>query len=264
MTRFFKTNAAAFLILLPLVTGCGSKVTAPGGDVTAQTADDLAVQTATSLTVVGGDFQIALGATPQAPAAGARRARLARAAWDTTFTWNGITYEASRTFYDPLDNEMPEWGPIAWWMRWTSRAYGTYEGPRDTAHVGHDAVLDFHGINVALDTVRADGMCRDTLENRFRSLDGLRTRYFYWVSSTTIDAVRILKSTLSTGGWPISGTVTYVVSADRLRSNSRTDVEAHLDATVVVTFNGTVEPEIVVNGTYRYRWNMQTGAITRA
>jgi hypothetical protein len=264
MTRLFKACAPAFLILLPLMTGCGSRVTAPGGDLTAQTADDLAIQTATSLTVVGGDVQIALSATPQTSQAGARQARPARAAWDTTFSWNGITYEASRTYYDALDNAMPDYGPLAWWMRWTSRAYGTYEGPRDTAGVGHDALLDFHGIYIGQDTVRADGMCRDTLDNRFRSLDGLRVRYFYWVSSTTVEAVRILKSTLPAGGWPISGTVTYAVSADRLRSNSRTDVEAHLDATVVVTFNGTPEPEIVVNGTYRYRWNMQTGTVTRA
>jgi len=263
MTRFPKAGTTAFLLLLPLIVGCGSKVTAPGTGMSAQTADDLAIQTATSLTIVGGDVQYALSTTPQAPPAGARRARPARAVWDTSFTWNGITYEASRTFYDALDNELPEYGPMAWWMRWTSRAYGTYEGPRDTASVGHDALLDFHGIYFGQDTVQVDGICRDTLENTFRSLDGLRVRYFYWVSSTAVDAVRILKSTIPTGGWPINGTVTYAVSADRLRSNNRADVEAHLDATVVVTFNGTPQPEIVVNGTYRYRWNMQTGAVTR-
>jgi len=264
VTRSLKACTTAFLLLLPLIAGCGSKVTAPGGGMTAQTADDLAVQTATSLTMVGGDVQYALSTTPQASAAGARQARPARAVWDTSFTWNGITYEASRTFYDALDNELPDYGPLATRMRWTSRAYGTYEGPRDTASIGHDALLDFRGIQFAQDTIRADGICRDTLQNTFRSLDGLRVRYFYWVSSTAVDAVRILKSTLSTGGWPISGTVTYAVSADRLRSNSRADVEVHFDATVVVNFNGTPEPEIVVNGTYRYRWNMQTGAITRA
>ena len=55
-----------------------------------------------------------------------------------------------------------------------------------------------------------------------------------------------------------------MVSADRLRSTSRADVEVHIDATVVVTFNGTSQPEIVVNGTWRYRWNMVTGVVIRA
>jgi hypothetical protein len=195
--------------------------------------------------------------------AGARQAVPARAAWDTTIVWNGLSYEASRIFYDALDNELPDYGPLAVRMRWTSRAYGAYQGPRDTATVGHDAVLDVRGIQVAQDTVRFDGVCRDTLLNTFRSLDGLRVRYFYWVSELTVDRVRILKSTLP-GGYPIDGTATYVVSADRLRSNNRSDVEVHFDAVVVVTFNGTNEPEIVVNGTYRYRWNLQTGQITRA
>ena len=77
-------------------------------------------------------------------------------------------------------------------------------------------------------------------------------------------AVRRLKNAGPTNGWPLSGTVTYVVSADRLRSNNRADVEAHFDATVVVTFDGTSQPLIVVNGAWRYRWNMVTGAITRA
>ncbi len=197
-------------------------------------------------------------------AATARLASPARAVWDTSFTWNGITYEASRTFYDALDNELPGYGPLAVRMRWTSRAYGTYQGPRDTASVGHAATLDLRGLQAGQDTVRLDGVCRDTLQNTFRSLDGLRVRYFFWTSGMTVEAVRILKSTLSAGGWPISGTVTYLVSADRLRSRDQTDVEVRFEATVVVTFNGTSEPEIVVNGTYRYRWNMQTGQVTRA
>jgi hypothetical protein len=262
MPRSFRP--ATLLLLLPLLAGCGSKVMAPGSGMTSQTADDLAIQTATSLTLVGTDVEYAIASTPQSSQARAREVRPARAAWDTSFTWYGITYQASRTFYDALGTELPGYGPLAVRMRWTSRAWGSYEGPRDTATVGHDALLDFRGIEFAQDTVRIDGIGRDTLENRFRSLDGLRIRYFYWESSTTVDAVRILKSTLGSGGWPISGTITYGVSADRLRSNSRTDVEAHLDATVVVTFNGTVQPEIVINGTWRYRWNMQTGAVTRA
>jgi hypothetical protein len=215
------------------------------------------------MTLVGGDVQFSIASTPPSGAYSARRAAPARALWDTTIVWNGITYEASRTFYDASDNALPGWDPLAVRLRWTSRAYGTYRGPRDTASVGHDAVLDVRGIQAGVDTLTFDGQCRDTLQNTFRSLDGTRMRYFLWVSSTAVNAVKTLKSTLGTGAPPLSGTAVYVVSADRLRSNNVTDVEAHFDATVVVTFNGTVLPEIVVNGTYHYRWNLLTGTVTR-
>ena len=253
-------------LLLPalLATGCGNKVSAPGSTFTQQTADDIAVQAAASLTVVGGNVQLAMGSTPSAPPAGAREASPMRAAWDTTVTWNGLTYEASRTFYDALGNELAGYGPLAVRMRWTSRAYGTYQGVRDTASVGHAATLDFRGIEIAQDTVTINGVCRDTLQNTFRSLDGAFVRYFLWMGSSAVDDVRILKSTSSSGGWPISGSVSYAVSVDRLRSNTLGDVEVHYEVVVVVTFNGTNEPELVVNGTYRYRWNMETGQVTRA
>ena len=264
MRRRSTAAAAALLFLLPMFAGCGSKVVVPVDGFDQQAADEIAIQAATSLTIVGGDVELAMTSSPSASQAGARQARPAHALWDTTIVAGGITYEASRTFYDAAGGELAGYGPLAVRMRWTSRAYGTYEGPRDTASVGHDALLDFTGIEVAQDTVTIDGVCRDTLENRFRSLDGLRVRYFYWVSSTAVDAVRRLKNAGPSNGWPLGGTVTYVVSADRLRSSSRADVEAHFDATVVVTFNGTSQPLIVVNGAWRYRWNMVTGAITRA
>jgi hypothetical protein len=228
-----------------------------------QNADDMAIQTVAAMDVVGGDVSIAIQGTPSSPAGPARMAP-ARALWDTTFTHSGLTYEASATFFDASDNPLAGYGPLAVRLAWASRAYGTYRGERDTATVGHGAALDVHGIQAGQDTLRFDGACHDTVQNVFRSLDGTRTRYFYWVGVTTMSDVRILKSTLQSGGWPIQGSVTLVVSADRLRSNDRADVEAQFDATIVVTFNGTSQPLIAVNGAYHYRWNMQTGVITRA
>jgi hypothetical protein len=263
MRRIPQACKAALLLLLPLLGGCGNKVTAPDS-ADQQTADDLAIQTAINVTLVGGDLEFAMSSTPLAPQAGARQASPARALWDTTVVANGITYEASRTFYDAAGAPLPDYGPLAVRLRWASRAFGTFVSPRDTASVGHDAVLDVRGIQAGEDTLTFDGTCLDTLQNRFRSLDGSRVRYFYWTSSTTVSAVDRLRTAGPIDGWPLSGTVSYVVSADRLRSNDRVDVEAHVDATVVVTFNGTSQPEIVVNGTYRYRWNMLTGVVTRA
>lgn len=264
MTLPARAAALLLLLLLPLIAGCGNKVTAPGAGVDQQTADDLALQAATSLALTGGDIQFAVSSSTFAAQTGARQATPARALWDTTIVWNGITYVATRTFYDALDNALPAWDPAAVRLRWTSRAYGTYEGLRDTASVGHEAELDIRGLEAAEDTLTFDGVCRDTLENRFRSLDGLRTRYFYWVSSATARKVDRLKNAGPVDGWPLGGTMTFTVSADRLRSNARADVEAHFDATVVVTFNGTSTPDLVVDGTWHYRWNMLTGAVTRA
>jgi len=148
-------------------------------------------------------------------------------------------------------------------MAWTSRVFGTAMWPRDTVTVGHSASADFRGIEPSADTLLVDGAALDTLASSFRSYDGTQTRHFYWNSSLTAAGLRYLKSTLGRDAWPLSGTVTLVVRADRLRSNDRADVEAHLNATVVVTFNGTSQPEIVVNGVWHYRWNPGTGIVTR-
>jgi hypothetical protein len=148
-------------------------------------------------------------------------------------------------------------------MVWTSRIYGTWETPRDTGTVGHSASTEYRGIQLDTDTLVVNGAALDTLMNRFRSYSGNVTRYFYWNSALTIQDVVMLKSTLETHGCPLSGTVTLVVQADRLRSNDRGDVEKHLNATVVVTFDGTCTADIRVSGQYRYRWNMQYGTIER-
>lgn len=62
---------------------------------------------------------------------------------------------------------------------------------------------------------------------------------------------------------PLSGTATFTVDAVRYRTNARVDVDASLSGTVVVTFNGTADPEVTVDGTYHYRLNLLTGIVTR-
>ena len=269
MPRSLPFRLGALCVVAMILNGCGGD-SSTGPSTTAvdrATADDLALQTVASFNLVAGDVQVAIGGTPAAPARATPSPRVAhpyRALWDTTFVQGGITYTASRTFYDANDDPLADYGPTATWLRWTSRATGTWEGPRDTATVAHSAQLDVHGIQTTQDTLQFDGGCSDTLENRFRSYDGSRTRYFYWVSNTSIDDVRFLKSLIQLGaGWPVHGVVTIVVSADRLRSNNRLDVEAHFDAIIVVTFNATGGAIIAVNGMWFYQWNLATGQVTR-
>jgi len=263
--RRFRRMAVLLAATSLVTSGCGndSNPASPQPQVMSQeSADDVVLQTTFTLQFVGGDLEPILESQPLA-AESPSRVRPARALFDTTYAWNGLTYEATRTYYDALDMALPAYGPTAVRVHWTSRASGTVMGERDTATVGRNAALDLRGIQAGQDTLRLDGTAQDTLLSRFRSFDGTRTRYFYWTSGLTIANVRNLKSTLQTGFRPLSGTVTLVVSADRLRSNNRTDVETHLNVTVVITFNGSQQAEVVVDGRYRYLWDLDTQNVTR-
>lgn len=254
--------------LVLALAGCG-KSTSPLSshtNIDQATADDVALQTGATLENAMLDMggAVTVGAAPSAPAGASRGFSANAVMWDTTFTHGGITFEASRTFYNALGVALDAYGPTAVRLVWTSRVYGSAATVRDTLTLGRTASTEIRGIQPLQDTLLVNGSALDTLMNHFRSLDGTRMRYFYWNSALSVHDVRALKSTLSSGGWPLSGTLTFVVSADRLRSNDRADVEAHLNATVVVTFNGTSQPDVVVDGTWHYHWNLVTGAIVRA
>lgn len=254
----------ACIAVLALSGGCSSKLMTPeDSEMDQASADDFAVQAIAALAVVSDDLQGAARSTPpEAPMSA--HVRPARAMWDTTFTGaNGLSYSASRTLYDAADVEQPSWNPQVRRVNWTSTASGTAAGPQDTATVSHEAVLDLRGVEAGQDTLRFDGGCIDTLFIRFRSLDGTRTRYFLWTSVVDIASVRFLKSTVQTGR-PISGRVTFAILADRLRSYVRTDVETRIETSVAFVFNDDGTADMTVNRTFSYRWNLQTGVITRA
>ncbi len=254
--------AACAAALALAAAGCGDSPTQPTPALNQSSADDIAIQTAANVQLLNLDL---MGGAGGAGVALASRpgATPSAALWDTSFALGGLTFTASREFYDEVGTLLPGYGPTAVRMTWDSRVSGTAEWPRDTLTIGHHGITEFRGIQALAETLSVDGASSDTLMNRFRSYDGTRTRYFYWNSLLDVADVRFLKSALATQPWPLSGTLTLMVQADRLRSNDRADVEAHLTATVVVTFNGTDRPVIVVNGTWRYIWNMTTGAVTR-
>ena len=242
-----------------LAAGCGkgTRTTSPAG-LTQDAADDAALQVAVSLGVVGTD----VGAAGSAFATTAPPAGLSAAAYDTTFIRNGLTYAITRTFYDAHNDPMSGWNPLAVRMVWTSRAWGTLTGDRDTATVGHSASLDVRGIQAGADTLHVAGFSNDTLLNTFRSYDGTRTRHVHAVSDAEWSDVALLKDR-AVDPWPLSGTMTWNVSVDRLRSSDAGDVESHFDAVVVIAFDGTGTPVVTVNGAWRYRLDLLTGVVQR-
>ncbi len=239
--------------------GCG-KSTSPTNPNTAldqTSADDIAVQTQFALDQMGLDVYGARSfvTSPGTPA----RVRPLRVMWDTTVTIGTLTADVSLNFYDAQDQALAAYGPEAVKLLWTSHIYGSLTTERDTATAGHAGSLDLRGIQPADTAFTLNCTALDTLLNKFRSYDGTRTRYFYWNSSLAGTDVVWGKA----HEWPWSGTLTFTVRADRLRSWQRGDVEAHLNATVVVTFNGTGHPDVVVNGTWHYQWDMTNGTMIR-
>lgn len=261
--RAVRRVAPLMVVLAIVAIGCGSssKSTAPQTGLTQEGADDLALLASVSIDFIGGDLEGVVTTTPLGTAAVQGPARTLA---DTTYVRGSITYEASRTYYDAGDNPLAQYGPTAVRVNWISRAYGTSMGDRDTTEVGHAANISVTGIEASDDTLRFNGVAYDTLLSRFRSLDNTRMRYFLWKCQTVLADVRFLKSTLQGGPYPISGSVTFFVSADRLRSFLRTDIETHFDSILLIIFDGTTVADLVVDGKYHYTWDIETGTITRA
>lgn len=265
MNTYRAVRRLGLLLAVPmfLAAGCGddSNPTAPPGGSNQESADDVAILGVVTLDFLGGDLEGIVSTTPITGTSSAPGP--ARTLADTSYIRDGVTYEATRTYYDAADTEIP-YGPTAVRVRWTSRAQGTSIEVPDTVEVGHASALDARGIEAANDTLRINGVTYDTLLVRIRSLDNTRVVYFDWNSGVLVSDVRFLKSTLQAGPFPLSGTVTIVVSADRLRRFQRGDIESHIDAYLDITFNGTTQAEVIVNGTFRYTWNLTTGQIARA
>lgn len=257
-----KKSLVAAVAALTILSGCGTSTTQPNTSaVTQDVADDLALQTSLHLRTIGVEVDAATTAMTGAPSP-VQGTAMTRAAFDTTFVLNGITFEISRTFFGPGGELLQGYGPTAVRMVWTSRAYGSVMTARDTATIGHSGQLDVDGIHATRDTLTFVGLSLDTLTNTFRSFDGTRTRYVHATSNLVYQDVRLLKNR-TLNPWPLSGTATYDLIVDRLRSNDVNDVESHLVARVVVTFNGTSMPDVVVSGRFHYKLNLLTGAVVR-
>jgi hypothetical protein len=183
---------------------------------------------------------------------------------DTTFTIGHITWTLARQFYNSFDAPQSSYDPLTT-VRMTIGARGTgeMETATDTAMFGASGILDTHGLAAAQDTLFTDGAWSDTLQCAFSSPYRSGRIHTYSELEGTFDQVVGLKP-LSTNPWPLSGTATWDLEVDRLRTSDRGSVERHFHVTVVVTYNGTRYADAEVTGGRRYKIDLKTGAIARA
>ena len=260
MSGFARRSTLYALLALALVAGgCGSNKNPTGpatSELTQSEANDVAVQTCFALDQIGLDMEGAGSGIFMSPAL-RQGAMPLRTAWDTTVALGGLTAEISRDFYDAGGGLLHGYGLTAVRMNWSSHIWGMVETLRDTSSIQHRASFDFTGIQLADTALTLTGTCADTLLNRFHSLDSLVTHYGYW--RTTLSAAGIAMRKLD--GLPLNGTLTYVGKVDKLHSGVLGDAEKQLSVIVVITFNGTRFPDVVVNGDYHYRWDMEHGSM---
>jgi hypothetical protein len=256
--------AAALVVVALAASGCGTstKSTNPadaGGALTQGDANDVALQTLFALDQVGTDVNGGASMIV-GPTLAQRAAHPFHVAWDTSLTIGTLNATVTRNFYDDAGNVLDVFGPTAVRMTWQSHIWGDVQTWRDTATVQHHSSLTFTGLQPADPAITLSGVCTDTLLNRFHPIDSLVTHFGYWRSTLTATGIVFPR----TSSWPSSGTLTYVVKVDKLRSGQVVDVEKHLSVVVVITFNGTSQPDLVVGGTYHYHWDMTDGGLNPA
>jgi len=253
----------AALLAASMISGCAKSPTAPQ-PMSQSDADDVAQQIAVTSTGTGwGSFVLnyrgSLG--PQAAPARVRPLRATRAAWDTSWTSGFLSYAFSLAFYTPGGLELPQYDPILTWrIEETSSVTGSIQRTDFQADLFHAGQLSFTGARTSDDTLAFSGTAHDTAFTHFTSDVRQVERWFHIDLVRTISNVRIPKSQ---GAYPTSGSVTWVVQAQRLRSGSRADVEATFDGTATLTFDGTRYPTLTITGGWRYRVDLVSGAVTR-
>lgn len=261
MLRSALRSFSLLLTMLLLASGCGDESSTNPQLDEREAADDLATQAAAAAATATGGFGFEMEATSAAFRSNIAKGTPPSVAADTTITLGNLTFTFHSTFYDAQNDPLPGYSPLAVRLEVATRATGSISTLRYAATLGRTASHEVQGIHVLADTLEFDGAAQDTAQCEFHSLVGDRQRYFFARGSRTVQDVRLLKDRF-VNPWPLSGRVTWVLVTDRLRSNNRRDVEFQIDGVAVLTFDGTQTPELLVNGTFRYRVNLLTGELT--
>lgn len=253
---------ATLLILSPILGGCGKSAAPtaarPSDSMSQQTADDLALHFASTLSKGGVPLNQAGATTLQAVALG--RVALPRSGAPLSATDEaGFSWSLSVRFFDADGDEQPLFVPGSTSrLSLVGRAHGSVSSSRHQASVGIYRALDVDGLLPDVTTLEVDGAARDTADCAFAAHEDQAAREYHLLADGSLTDVRSLKDT-AVNPYPLSGTARWQVRADAVEG----DHQAHYRATVVVTFNGTRYPMIEVDETYDYTFDLETGEIQR-
>jgi hypothetical protein len=226
-----------------------------------RSAADIARQFAASLSQTGlpldrvGTSSLATLARGDAPAF--RRSGPASVTDEGDFRWS-----LAVTFFDAGGVAQPHFVPgVTARVVVVARARGELVTSEHRAFLGTHRRLDVQGLLPAEDVLRIDGAAQDTADCEFEARDGSAERSYHLRAAGELIDVRKLKNE-SENRYPLSGVARWEVDVDAFVRDGDDEREAHYDATVVVTFNGTRHPVIEVSERWRFRMDLETGEVS--
>ena len=254
-------TAVAALALI--AAGCNSTPTevavAPSA-LSQQQANDLASQLGSNLKTDSGVAMLEMNAAASsATSAAAGVFGTSAAQGDTSFTAGGVSFFFSIAFFNAAGDELPGYDPTAVRIRITTIASGSVSEPGVSATVGHAAVLDITGIEPENEALTFNGTADDTLNASFTSpSEGDALTDFSWTSAVSyVDVVKLKDDSINP--YPLSGVLNFAIHAIAAGVSQGNPVTIEYNATAKVTFNGTAFPTVVIDGTYTYQLNLDTG-----
>lgn len=260
-------SAIAAIVLVALSLGCGSKdnPTSPQASqrdaLTAQAAKDIAGHFAASLSRQKGvPIDRLGGASLQVVADGARASQLLRSGAITDE--GGFSWSLSIAFFDVDGNQQTGYiHGVTTRLTADARARGHLTTAEHQASIGVRRFLDVRGLLPSETELHVDGVANDTANAAYEALDGSASRRYDLLAAGSLEDLRQLKDA-SQNPYPLSGVLLWQVVANAFEETAEGTKEAHYDAKVKVTFNGTRYPTIEVEESWRYRMDLETGEIT--
>lgn len=179
---------------------------------------------------------------------------------DTTIVEGDDVWQFSAHLYDEAGNEQADFDPATTYrLSASSWVHGTWNDANATATIGSRGLLDMRGLGTPWSDVTTNGSRSDTLDCTFAS--DTTSRHYRSVCTGTLSNV-VRAKPFAQNPYPTSGRVSWSVSADLFATQGSGSAEAHWNAAVVVTFDGSRYARVVVNGTHTYTLDLETGLVT--
>lgn len=256
------TLAGLFAFAALTVAGCSAanKATQPA-PINQTQSNDVASQVGTLMFADGSSSPVPAALIAQEPSglASIRRSGPMSVTSDTTLVRNGVSWSFAIHWFNALGNEQAQYDPLTTVrMQASSRASGTFTGPNGVATLGTSGSLDVSGISTLQDTLTTNAARLDTLAYAVSNPNGSAS----FLAHGSGAFINVVEAKPVASNHPASGLATWSLDVTKHLQGPNGSVDEHFAATALVTFNGTNLVPLLVNGTYLYTLDLDTGRVT--